>query len=153
MSHKTAKPYLACMVLLRRGDKAAFVLRTNTKWMNGYYGVPAGKVEVGERATAGAVREAYEEAGVVIKESDLRIIHVCHRYSRDDDQETWIDMIFETDTWEGEPYNAEPHKHGELIWFDLSQLPENLIPAGRFFLNQIAAGKTYSEYGWEGQNG
>ncbi len=147
MSYDTARPYLAAFVLLRRHGKIAFVLRSNTGWMDGYYGLPAGKVEVNERAMAAAVREAREEVGVDIKETDLGIAHVCHRRS-DDDTLMWIDVLFEASTWDGEPTNAEPEVHGELAWFDPDNPPENTVPAVRFYLQQIKSGNTYSEYGW-----
>ena len=43
--YDTATPYLASFVIIRKEGKIAFVLRTNTGWMNGYYGLPSGKVE------------------------------------------------------------------------------------------------------------
>ncbi|HSX23812.1 MAG TPA: NUDIX domain-containing protein [Candidatus Saccharimonadales bacterium] len=147
MSYDTARPYLASFVLLRKGSKIALLLRSHTGWMDGFYGLPAGKAEVGERASTAAVREAYEEAGVTVKESDLRLVHVSHRKA-DDDTVAWIDLLFETNVWEGKAYNAEPHKHSELVWFKPDLLPDNIIPAGRFFLEHIAAGKVYSEHGW-----
>lgn len=144
----TARPYLASFVVLRQNGKVAFVLRANTGWMNGYWGLPAGKVELNERAIVAAVREAHEEAGVKIKESDLRLVHLCHRKS-DDDTLMWIDILFEASTWDGEPMNAEPEVHGELAWFDPTNLPENTVPAVRSYFQQINAGKIYSEYGWD----
>ena len=64
--YDSARPYIACFVILRKGNKVAMVLRKNTGWMDGYYGLPAGKVEYFEHFTAGAAREAKEEAGVDI---------------------------------------------------------------------------------------
>lgn len=146
--YNTARPYLAAFVLLRRNGKIAFILRSKTEWMNGYYGLPAGKAEVGERASAAAAREAYEEAGVKVKEEDLRFVHACHRFSADNTL-AWVDILFEADAWEGEPKNNEPHKHSELAWLDPAALPENTIPALKHFLTQIQAGNFYSEFGWE----
>lgn len=147
MSYDTAKPYLASFVVLRKGNKVAFVLRSNTDWMNGFYGLPAGKVEVDERATTGAVRELKEEVGVDVKESDLKVVHIAHRKS-DDATLAWIDILFEAKTWKGEPYNAEPDKHSELAWLDVDNLPDNIVPAIRFYIEQIKKGEFYSEYNW-----
>lgn len=146
--YHTARPYLAAFVFLRRNGKIALILRSNTEWMNGYYGLPAGKAETGERATAAAVREAYEEAGVRLREKDLSFVHLCHRHSSDSTL-AWIDVLFETAQWEGEPVNNEPHKHSELSWHNPDSLPENTIPAVRHYLQQIKAGHVYSEFGWE----
>lgn len=40
---EVARPYVAAFVILRRGSKVAMVLRKNTGWMDGHYGLPAGR--------------------------------------------------------------------------------------------------------------
>lgn len=147
MAYDTATPYLASFVILRREGKVAFILRTETAWMNGHYSLPAGKVEVGERGLAAAVREALEEAGVVVQEKDLKFVHVSHRKS-DDDTLAWIDLIYEAVKWSGEPKNAEPDKHGELAWLDPKNLPKNMVPNIRMCIEAIEKGEVYSEFGW-----
>ena len=148
MSYDTARPYLAVFVIIRKQDKIACLLRSGTDWMNGYYGLPAGKVEYGERATKGVVREALEKIGVTIKESELRLMHAVHRKATDD-TDSWVDLIFETEQWEGEPYNAEPKKHSELAWLDPDNLPDNVLPVLVHVLKQIKDGKVYSEFAWD----
>lgn len=140
-----ATPYTAVYVLLRKDGKIAFTLRENTDWMNGHYTLVAGKVEKGEPFLAAAVREAKEEAGVAIKPENLKQVLVAHRNEPDS---VWVDVFFETDSWEGEPYNAEPHMHSELAWLDPKNLPDNIIPVVQMCVEAIEAGKTYLEYGW-----
>jgi hypothetical protein len=36
--------------------------------------------------------------------------------------------------------------HSELVWLDLDNLPENVIPSVRHALLEISAGNCYSEY-------
>ena len=145
MSIDTARPYIASYLLVRRGDEIAFVLRSNTSWMNGYYGLPSGKVEKNESYVAAACREAQEEVGIIVLPENLRFVHAMHRH----EELEWVDVYFEAGSWEGEPRNAEPALHGELAWFSLQQLPENVIPPTRTALGYITEGKTYSEYGWQ----
>lgn len=147
--YDTAAPYAACYVLLRdEQGRVAFVMRANTVWMNGYYGLPAGKVELGESMTAGAIREAKEEAGVDIEAADLR--HVLTNYRREyGESMCWVDVLFEVDKYKGEAHNAEPHMHSELAWLDLKALPDNVIPSLRHMLDKIVAGEHYAEYGWD----
>jgi 8-oxo-dGTP pyrophosphatase MutT (NUDIX family) len=149
-TYDTAQPYIAAYVILRRDDKVAFVLREHTKWMNGHYTLPSGKVEQDESFLACAVREAREETGITIQPEDLKHVLTSHRNDPDStNAPMWIDIYFEASEWEGDPYNAEPAVHGELAWLDLDNLPDNIVPNVRFCLDQIKAGQTYAEYGWE----
>lgn len=146
----SARPYVAAFVIFRKDDKIAFLLRENTKWMNGKYGLPAGKVDPGESITAGARREAKEEVGVDIDTKHLRhLLTVFRTTSVEDEPDPWLDVIFEAQQWQGELYNAEPHVHSELAWLDPENLPENLTPYVTFFLENIKAGKRYAEMGWD----
>jgi 8-oxo-dGTP pyrophosphatase MutT (NUDIX family) len=146
--YDSATPYIAVFVLFRKGNQAAFLLRQNTGWMDGYYDVVAGKVEVGETYRQAAVREAKEETGVDIRPEDLTHRLTAHRKSGD---MTWVDNVFEVRKWRGELYNAEPGKHSSLEWLDLDNLPDNIAPPGRFRLDQIAANRSYAEYGWDSE--
>lgn len=147
--YNTARPYLASFVLLKKDNKIAMILRKNTGFMNGCFGVPAGKVEYHETFSQAAVRESLEEAGVTIDESDLQFVHVVHRHHQDDAQfMDWVDMYFVVERWEGEPHNAEPNKGEELRWFDLNNLPDNVVTPQLAALQAIARGEAYSTFGW-----
>lgn len=145
--HDTQQAYTAAFVIFRRGDKVAFVLRKNTKWMNGHYGLIAGKVEHGESFLQAAIREAHEEAGVALQPENLQHVLTVHRQG-DSDGTVWVDTLFEAIDWPTEPYNAEPHQHESLEWLDLHALPENVIPVSKFYFEQIAAGNAFAEYNW-----
>lgn len=145
MSYDTQAPYIASYVLIRKDNKVAFVLRSNTGWMNGYYGLPSGKVEKQESFTEAAVREALEEIGVKVGPKDLRFVHVMHRVNKGEGTE-WVDVCFEAIKWDGEPHNAEPHVHGELAWLEPGNLPKNVVPSVRYLIEQIEAGELFSEY-------
>lgn len=145
MKYDIATPYTAAHIILHKDGKIAFLLRQNTSWSDGYYGLLSGKVDHGESYLVTAVREAKEEAGIDIKPSDLTHVLTAHRQS----DALWVDVVFEATTWRGEAYNAEPDKHVELVWLDPNALPDNVVPPIRFYLEQIAAGRPYAEYGWE----
>jgi 8-oxo-dGTP diphosphatase len=38
-----------------------------------------------------------------------------------------VGTFFATNRWDGEPFNAEPHKCGKLVWCDPAVLPSNTI--------------------------
>lgn len=147
MKYKTQTPYAASYILLTRKGKVAFVLRANTGWCDGYYGLVSGKVEQHESFSEAAIREGKEEADVVVTPSQLKYVHTQHR-NDDSDDRTWVDVFFEVTEWQGEPRNAEPRVHSELTWFALDALPANIVPNVQTALDAIRRGKTYSEFGW-----
>lgn len=142
--YDTSTPYIASYLIIRRKGKIAFVLRTNTGWMNNYYGLPSGKVEIGENFSLAVIREGLEEIGVKVKLEDLKFVHLMHRKEETD----WVDAYFEAVKYEGEPYNAEPDIHGEMVWLDPKNLPDNVVPSVKQAIEQIDSGNFYSEYGW-----
>jgi len=149
MKFNTAQPYIASYVIFRKDNKVAFVLRSNTNWMNNFYGLPSGKVEVNEPFAAAAIREAKEEVGVDIKPNQLKHVLTMHRKEPSDNGMTWVDLFFEAEKWSGELINAEPHMHSELTWLDVDNLPENVISSVLFALDHIKKGSMYCEYGWD----
>lgn len=148
MTYQTTTPYIASYLIIEKDNKIVFVLRQNTAWMNGYYGLPAGKVEIGESFLQTAIREAKEETGVDVNEEDLEFVHLSHRSLRKENNGEWVDVYFKVRDWKGKPHNAEPDLHGELSWFSIDKLPDNLIPSTRFALEEIKKGKQYSNYGF-----
>ena len=137
----------ATYVLIRRGNKALFVLREHNAWMKGYYSLPAGRVEANESFLEGAAREAFEEVGVVVRPQDLVFRHALHRMS--EDGIVRVDIFFEASQWEGTPKNAEPKLHSKIEWLDVTNLPHNVIPNQAHALQHIAENKPYSELGWD----
>lgn len=137
----------SCYVVLERKGKVLFLLREHTGYKDGEYCLPAGRVEDKETFSAGAAREAMEEVGIKLDAVKLRHLHTMHRYS-DFNDDVRVDVFFAADEWEGEPENAEPEKHSKLAWFDVNDLPENVMDYTAHGLQQIALGKTYSEFGW-----
>ncbi len=146
--YDTATPYLASFVIIRNKEgKIAFVLRSNTGWMNGFYGLPSGKVEKVESFADAVAREAKEEAGITFDPKNAKFVHIMHRYTPPEPSD-WVDVFFEVSNYEGEAYNAEPDVHGELVWLDPTNLPKNVIPAVKQAIGYIEEGIRYSEFGW-----
>ncbi len=111
--------------------------------MDGRLSMPAGHVDGNESADMAMVREAKEEIGVTIVPSDLRLVHTMHRVAEEGGYE-YMDLFFETDTWQGDPQNMEPNKCSELLWADLHKLPQDVIPVVRQALERIVAKEPYS---------
>lgn len=148
MKYDIERPYTASFLVIRNADKIAFLLRQNTPWMNGYYGLPSGKGEKGDSFTDTGIQEGEQETGVKVKRENLKHLLTLHRKESGENM-IWVDVYFEALEWEGEVRNAEPHIHAELAWFNPKELPENIVPSVRFALEAIETGKTYAEYGWD----
>lgn len=135
----------AAYLFLRKGDSVLLLLRANTGYQDGNYSVIAGHLDGNELATLSIIREAKEEAGIDIKQSDLRFVHVAHRLNDGKDSER-VDFFFETDKWHGEIRNMEPDKCHGLEWFSINSLPKNMLPFISIVLKKVSNGEAYSEY-------
>ncbi len=123
-----AQPYGAAYVFLKKEDKYFFLKRQNTSYYDGYYNVPAGRLDVGETIYDCAIREAKEEAGIAIQRDDLKFLGVAQRFDPTSKLKHWVDFFFSTETWVGEPHNAEEKKASECGWFTLNELEGKVVP-------------------------
>jgi len=133
----------AHLVLAREG-KLLMLLRQNTGYMDGHWGLVAGHVDAGETFREAMAREAFEEAGLRLAPDQLHLAHIMHRNS---DSER-VSLFFTTDAATGAPQNREPDKCAALLWQPRTALPETTIPYIRAALGYIAEGRHYSEFGW-----
>ncbi|MFN2145219.1 MAG: NUDIX hydrolase [Anaerolineales bacterium] len=125
-------------------DQILLSKRANTGYMDGYYSVVAGHIEPGETVVQAAVREAAEEAGVLILPHDTEVVGVMHRR----DGEERIDFFARVHRWVGEPYNAEPEKCSDLSWFPLDALPEDIVPYVYKALENYSANQWFDTFGF-----
>jgi len=131
---------------LRDGDKILLQRRYNTGFEDGNYSLVAGHVDQSETFTQAMIREAKEESGVILKEKDIEVVHIMHKKAENNLER--INAFFIAKEWSGEVVNMEPHKCDDLNWFDMSNLPENIIPEVKQALKYIEKNIFYSEIGW-----
>jgi 8-oxo-dGTP pyrophosphatase MutT (NUDIX family) len=82
-----------------------------------------GIVDPGEEPADAAVREAFEEAGVVIRATRLASVHQVPRVTYDNgDQADYLDLTFRCEWVSGDPYPADGEM-SEVGWYDLDALP------------------------------
>jgi 8-oxo-dGTP pyrophosphatase MutT (NUDIX family) len=97
-----------------------------------------------ESAITCLIREAREEAGLLIQPQDVELVHVVHHIDQAGDQPR-MGLFFRVRTWTGEP---QPDKCTQWKFWDPAALPEDLVPYTRVVIEGILAGHRYSETGW-----
>ncbi|MEP7167084.1 MAG: NUDIX domain-containing protein [Candidatus Woesebacteria bacterium] len=134
----------AVHLLLIKNGKLLLLRRFNTGWEDGKYSLIAGHVDGNETITLAMVREAKEEAGITIDPKDLHAVHVMHRKS---DKE-YIDFYFIADSWDGDPHIVEPDKADDMLWVDLNDIPENILPHIQNVIANYQQKIFFSEFNW-----
>lgn len=132
-------------LILRQDDNVLLHLRKNTGYCDGMWSLVAGHVEDGESATAGMIREAYEEIGITLCSSQLKVVHVMHRQTN----RLNVDVFFDCCSWKGIIKNTEPEKCERLEFFPIEALPNNIVDYNATALKAISKKEFYSEQGWE----
>jgi ADP-ribose pyrophosphatase YjhB (NUDIX family) len=132
-------------LILLKGNKILLARRYNTGFHDGEYSFPAGHLDGNETMVQTMIREAKEEIGVSLSPSDLQLVHVMHRKEPNEER---VNLFFTAKNWESEPKIMEPHKCDDLNWFDLDNLPDNIIPYIKQVIACLRENKFYSEIGW-----
>ena len=132
-------------LLLIRAGKILLSRRFQTGYEDGKYSLPAGHIEDGETLTKGTCREIFEEIGVKLTPSEIKLVHVMHRKHFD----IRMDFFFTTEKQGLVPKNMEPNKCDDLSWYPLNHLPTNTIPYIRAAIENYQKNIFYSEFGWE----
>ncbi|MFI9780449.1 NUDIX hydrolase [Streptomyces sp. NPDC051956] len=106
----------------------------------------AGRCEQ-ESALACLVREAREEAGLVIDPADVELAHVVHVVDTPGSLPL-MQLIFKASRWEGVPKVLEPDKCLTWKWWPRHELPDRIVSYTRTAIAAIAEGRPYSQLGW-----
>jgi len=116
------------LLVLTRGDHLLLALRENTGYADGQWNLPSGKLEHGEDALTGMIREAREEIGLHLRPADLRLATTVHH--RTPGGATRIGLVFAAlhdPVRQGTPANAEPHKCAAIDWFPADNPPRPTV--------------------------
>jgi 8-oxo-dGTP diphosphatase len=133
------KTVIKVCLLLERNHKWLFLEQTRKN--GGRYSLIGGKVETKEFAVSTIVREAREEVGIELQETDLQLVHILQECKN---KKQKFVLFFRTHHWEGEPVPSELHKFKATKWFSSQLLPEQLNKMTRCALERIAQGETFT---------
>lgn len=144
-------PSAIILLLIRKSSGKTQVLlqrRKNTGFADGMWDFScSGKVEDGETMTKTAGREAKEELGVTVAAENLQFAALVHKCDKPCNL-IYYNSYFICTEFVGEPRICEPEKCSEIKWFDLDDLPDDLIDDRKYALNAYFSGVHYLEYGW-----
>lgn len=139
------KLVVAVHLILIENGKILLLRRYNTGYEDGNYSVVAGHIDGNESVIHAMKREAFEEAGITIKEENLDIVHVMHRKTPERES---IDYFLTCKSYEGEVRIMEQDKCDELAFYELNHLPSNVIPYVRKGIEYDQKKIPFSIYGW-----
>jgi 8-oxo-dGTP diphosphatase len=145
MTPERFRAVVAVHLLLLRGEEVLLLRRSNTGYEDGNYSVIAGHLDGNETASQAIVREAMEEAGIIVAPANLRFAHVMHRKEAATADER-IDLFFAATRWQGAPEIREPEKCSELRWSPLDALPTNMVPYVRAAVEHYRQHQAYAEF-------
>ncbi|MGC9310859.1 MAG: nucleotide triphosphate diphosphatase NUDT15 [Candidatus Aenigmatarchaeota archaeon] len=128
---KNQKPMVGVGVMLLKGNKVLLGRRHEDPKMakselhgEGTWTMPGGKVEFGEKLRAAAVREVFEETGILLEKADLEIISVADDIGYG---AHFVTIGFLCRDFEGEAKVMEPDEITKWGWFSLNKIPERIF--------------------------
>lgn len=134
-------------VILRRGGRVALLRRAGDTWGSGQLCLPSGHLEEGESILDAAVREAREETGIILDPATLRHVLSIHQRNHETGHAR-IGFAFTPRAWSGDPVNAEPDKHSELIWASPARLPADTVGYAAAVIAAAERGAAFALNGW-----
>jgi 8-oxo-dGTP diphosphatase len=109
-------------VIVSVNKKILMGIRKNC-YGEGTYGLPGGRLEFNESLEKCVKRELLEETGLTAK--SLKFIGVVRDFQKD---HNFIHFAFACEEFDGKVKLMEPEKCEGWEWFDLDNLPKNILP-------------------------
>lgn len=124
------QPIGVCVIVLDKTKKKVLLGKRKNAYGEGMWGLPGGRMELKEKLEDAAKRELLEETNLIAKK--IIFIGVVREL-----QETYnfIHFGFLCEKYEGKLINKEPDKLEEWLWFDLIDLPKDILPGHNAILD------------------
>lgn len=129
-------------ILINEDNKILLQKRCNTGYMDGMYAIVSGHLEKNESMLSGIIREVKEEIGVELSSDKVEFVCIIRRGDNDD----YINSYFKCDNFAGDVKNMEIDKCTELKWFNINELPDNIIPNDKRAIKNMINNITLDEY-------
>lgn len=129
-------------ILINEDNKILLQKRCNTGYMDGMYAIVSGHLEKNESMLSGIIREVKEEIGVELSSDKVEFVCIIRR----GDNDGYINSYFKCDNFAGDVKNMEIDKCTELKWFNINELPDNIIPNDKRAVKNMINNITLDEY-------
>lgn len=137
---RSEKAILTVLCMITDGNKILLQDRVKDDWYG--YTLPGGHVEKGESFVQAAVREVYEETGLVITNPQLCGV----KQFQTEEEERYIVFLFKTDNYSGTLVSSE---EGEMHWVDRAALEQCNLVDDFMNLLKVFDSEEYSEFIYE----
>jgi len=132
---------LATLCYIRKNSHTLMVhrIKKENDMHAGKWNGLGGKLEPGETPEECAIREIWEESGLIVKSLDLKGMITFPGFSNDED---WYTFLFVVDEFEGQLIDSP---EGQLQWIPDSELLDlHLWPGDRIFIPWLAKSGFFS---------
>jgi len=143
--------HVACDLILLDEKKVLLQHRVNTGWMNNMWNLVVGHCEDDETLEQAIVREVKEELGIEINVDDVEIVH-CIQFKSN---RLTMQFYAVCERYQGTPKvraelvnGVEICKADKLEWFDIDNLPENIVPTVKHAIDNYLNGVSFSKFGF-----
>jgi len=120
-----------CIIVTSKDQSKVLLGKRKNAYKSGLFGLPGGRIELGEAAVAAAKRELAEETG--LSRRKVRYVGVVKEYQGEWD---FIHLVFGYELGESEePTTLEPDKCEGWQWFGWDELPERIVPGHKAGIN------------------
>ncbi len=116
------QPIGVCVILLDKSQEKVLLGKRKNSYKSGFYGLPGGRIELGEKAVDAAKREVKEETGLDVKQIDF-VSTIRERQDNID----FIHFVFVASQFTGVPITNEPDKCEGWEWHPLANVPKNIL--------------------------
>lgn len=134
---RMTKPGLGAGLLILRDGKVLLYRRVRPPEA-GHWNIPGGKIDLYETGMDAAIRETFEETGLVVEKAAFLVLV---EFIQPEEGQHWISLIYRALHFSGEAALREPDKLTAFGWFDLDALP---APLSHFAAEAIRAARTPS---------
>ena len=118
------------------------LLMKQTSENGGKYTLVGGTIENDEYAKSALIRESKEEADIILKPDNLKLVHILHKKKGPNSR---VVLYFKSKNWKGQPKSLERQKFKKVEWFPLDELPAKLSPTVAHVFKRYKSGDYYSE--------